>query len=68
MFWKNVQRKYALTDHGVKNIQKGTLWTVIVNLVVISGMGILYMLMSGFMNTLIKGAPHADVRLYEYAD
>ena len=57
MFWKNVQRKYALTDHGVKNVQTGTLWTVIVNLVVICGMGILYKLMSGFMDTLTKGAP-----------
>ena len=57
MFWKNVQKKYALTDSGIENIKKGTLWTVIVNLVVISGMGILYMLMSGFMDTLTKGAP-----------
>ena len=55
MFWKNVQRKYALTDQGVKNIQRGTLRTVIVNLVVIAGMGILYMMMSRFMNTLTKG-------------
>ena len=64
MFWKNVQRKYALTDHGVKNIQKGTLWTVIVNLVVICGMGILYKLMSGFMDTLIKGSPLPSLLLF----
>ena len=64
MFWKNVQRKYALTDHGVKNIQKGTLWTVIVNLVVICGMGILYKLMSGFMDTLTKGAPLPNLLLF----
>ena len=64
MFWKNVQRKYALTDHGVKNIQKGTLWTVIVNLVVICGMGILYKLMSGFMDTLTKGSPLPSLLLF----
>jgi len=57
MFWKNVQRRYALTDNGIRNIKKGTAWTVIVNLIVISGMSILYMLMSGLMDTLTKGAP-----------
>lgn len=57
MFWKNVQRRYALTDNGIRNIKKGTAWTVIVNLIVISGMSILYTLMSGLMDTLTKGAP-----------
>ena len=54
MFWKNVQRRYALTDNGIRNIKKGTAWTVIVNLIVISGMSILYTLMSGLMDTLTK--------------
>ncbi|MBO4299561.1 MAG: ABC transporter ATP-binding protein, partial [Clostridia bacterium] len=57
MFWKRVQRKYALTDQGVRNIRIGTLWTVVVNLVVIAGMGILYMMMARFMDTLVNGAP-----------
>ena len=57
MFLKNVQRKYALTDHGMKNIRTGMIWTVIVNLVVIAGMGILYLLMTRFMDTLVNGAP-----------
>ena len=57
MFGKDFQRKYALTDQGVKNIKQGTLFTVIVNLVVMSGMGILYLLMTKFMNTLTAGAP-----------
>ena len=57
MFLKNVQRKYALTDHGMKNIRTGMIWTVIVNLVVIAGMGILYLLMMRFMDTLVNGAP-----------
>ena len=51
MFGKNFQRKYALTDQGVKNTKKGAFWTVIVNLVVMGGMGILYLLMYGLMNT-----------------
>ena len=57
MFSKKFQRKYALTDQGVENTKKGAFWTVIVNLVVMGGVGILYLLMSGFMETLTKGAP-----------
>ena len=57
MFGKDFQRKYALTDRGVKNAKKGTLWTVIVNLVVMAGMGILYFMMEGFMGTLTEGDP-----------
>ncbi len=57
MFGKAFQRKYALTDQGVKNTKAGTLWTVVVNLVVMGGMGILCLLMTRFMNTLMNGAP-----------
>ena len=57
MFSKAFQRKYALSDQGVKNAKLGTLWTVIVNLVVMGGMGILYLLMSRYMDTLVSGAP-----------
>ena len=57
MFSKKFQRKNALTDQGVENTKKGAFWTVIVNLVVMGGVGILYLLMSGFMETLTKGAP-----------
>ena len=57
MFGKNFQRKYALTDQGVRNTKKGAFWTVIVNLVVMGGMGILYLLMYGLMGTLTDGAP-----------
>ena len=57
MFGKNFQRKYALTDQGVKNAKRGAVWTVIVNLVVMGGMGILYLLMYGLMGTLTDGAP-----------
>ena len=57
MFGKVFQRRYALTDQGVKNTKKGALWTVIVNLVVMAGMGILYYMMQGYMQTLTDGAP-----------
>ena len=56
MFSKNFQRKYALTDQGLRNVQKGAFWTVIVNLAVMAGMGILYLLMGGFMGILTEGA------------
>ena len=57
MFGKNFQRKYALTDQGVKNTKKGAFWTVIVNLVVMGGMGILYLFMNTLIGTLTDGAP-----------
>ena len=63
MFGKNFQRKYALTDQGIRNTKKGTLWTVIVNLIVMGGMGILYLLTLDFMNTLTNGAPLPDAVL-----
>lgn len=52
MFGEKFQRKYALTDQGVRNTKKGAFWTVIVNLVVMGGCSILYLVMSGFMRTL----------------
>ena len=57
MFSKEFQRKYALTDQGLKNTKRGAVWTVITNLVVMGGMGILYLLMGSFMDTLTDGAP-----------
>ena len=56
MFGKKFQRRYALSDQGVKNTKKGALWTVITNLVVMGGMGILYLMMTRFMATLTEGA------------
>lgn len=57
MFGPKFQRTYALTDQGVRNVKKGTLWTVIVNLVVMGGVSILYLLTSAFMDTLTGGVP-----------
>ncbi len=56
MFGKDFQRKYALTEQGVKNTKLATFWTVIVNLVVMGGMGVLYLMMSNYMETLTGDA------------
>ncbi len=56
MFGPEFQRRYALTDQGVINTKKGTFWTVIVNLVVMGGIGILYFLMMNFMDVLTADA------------
>ena len=64
MFSKKFQRKYALTDQGVRNTKKGAFWTVIVNLVVMGGMGILYLLMADFMSTLTDGQPLPSAALF----
>ncbi|MCR4722418.1 MAG: ABC transporter ATP-binding protein/permease [Eubacteriales bacterium] len=62
MFGKEFQRKYALTDQGIRNTKQGTIWTVIVNLIVMGGMGILYLMMSKYMAVLTdgKGLPKAS--------
>ncbi|MBQ3374460.1 MAG: ABC transporter ATP-binding protein [Oscillospiraceae bacterium] len=57
MFGKDFQRKYALSEQGIKNAKAGTFWTVIVNLIVMGGMGILYFMMRGLLATLTDGAP-----------
>lgn len=57
MFGKEFQRKYALTDQGIRNTRQATFWTVVVNLTVMGGMGILYRMMSMYMETLTKEAP-----------
>ena len=63
MFSTNFQRKYALTDQGVKNVKKGTFWTVIVNLIVMGGMGILYLLMYGLMGIFTDDQPLPNAAL-----
>ena len=57
MFGEKFRRKYALTDQGIKNTKQGTFWTVIVNLIVMAGMGILYLMMSEYMAVLTDGKP-----------
>ena len=55
MFGEKFKHRYALTDKGLENTKKGTFWTVIVNLIMMAGMGILYFLMQKYMNTLTDG-------------
>lgn len=57
MFNEAFKRRYAMSDTGIHNVKMGTLWTVIVNLVVMCGMGILYLMMNGLMATLTNAAP-----------
>lgn len=55
-FKDRFKREYALSDKGVKNIKSGAFWTVIVNLIVMGGMGILYLLMENYMAVLTQNA------------
>lgn len=64
MFGAKFQRKYALTDQGVQNTKKGTFWTVIVNLIVMGGISILYLLTSEFMGTLTEEEPLPGAALF----
>ena len=54
MLGENLKKKYALTDKGVLNTKKGAAWTVVVNLIMMAGMGILYFMMREYMDTLAK--------------
>ena len=64
IFGEKFRKKYALSEAGEANIKRGMLWTVITNLLVMAGIGILYMLMQGYMATLVDGAPLPKVPLY----
>ena len=55
MMGRKLQKKYALTDKGLRNTRVGAAWTVVVNLLMMAGMGILYFLMQKYMNTLTGG-------------
>lgn len=61
MFGDKFQRTYALTDQGVKNTKRGTFFTVITNLIVMAGTGILYLVMGSFMKTLIGESNETNI-------
>lgn len=63
-FGEKFRKKYALTEQGVQNAKKGTFWTVIVNLVVMGGIGILYYLMQQLMDILLNNAGLPKVGMY----
>lgn len=56
IFGEKFRKKYALSEAGEANVKKGTFWTVITNLLTMAGIGFLYLLMKGFMATLVDGA------------
>ena len=64
MSGENLKKKYALTDKGVLNTKKGAVWTVIVNLIMMAGMGILYLMMQNYMDTLTDGAALPNAWLF----
>ncbi len=64
MIGEKFKRKYALSDKGVTNTKKGMIWTVVVNLIVMGGVGILYLLMMQFMDTLVDGSPLPNALLF----
>ena len=64
MFGENFKKKYALTDKGLVNTKKGAFWTVIVNLIMMAGMGILFFMMQKYMDTLVAGAALPKVWLF----
>ena len=64
IFGEKFRKKYALSKAGESNVKKGVLWTVITNLLVMAGIGILYMLMQGYMATLVDGEPLPRAPLY----
>lgn len=60
MFGEKFKRTYALSDQGVRTAKAGTFWTLVVNLVVMGGAGILYLLMTRLMDTLSSGVELPD--------
>lgn len=63
-FGERFRRKYAMTEQGVRNAKKATFWTLVVNLVVMGGIGILYFLMMQFMDALVAGADLPGAGMY----
>ena len=57
IFGEKFRKKYALSEAGEANVKRGVFWTVVTNLLVMGGIGILFMLMQGYMATLTEGAP-----------
>ena len=64
MFGEKFKKTYALTDQGLINTKKGALWTVVVNLIVMAGAGILYLLMKNYMAVIISNDALPSAVLY----
>lgn len=54
------QKKYFLSDKGVAGVKRGIFWTALTNLVTMAGMGLLFLVMAGFVEHLATGADLPD--------
>ncbi|KAB1640438.1 ABC transporter ATP-binding protein [Ellagibacter isourolithinifaciens] len=50
------KKKYFLSDKGIAGAKRGIFWTTLTNLVVMAGMGFLFLTMAGFIDRLTTGA------------
>ena len=50
------QKKYFLSDKGVAGVKRGIFWTTLTNLIIMAGMGLLFLVMAGFVEHLANGA------------
>ena len=64
MFGEKFKRKYALSDKSVHNTKMGMLWTIVVNLLMMGGMGLLYFMTQSFISTLTKNGALPNPWLY----
>ena len=50
------KKKYFLSDKGIAGVKRGIFWTTLTNLVIMAGMGFLFLTMAGFIDHLTTGA------------
>ena len=50
------KKKYFLSDKGIAGVKRGIFWTTLTNLVIMAGMGFLFLTMAGFIDRLTTGA------------
>ena len=52
----SLKKKYFLSDKGIAGVKRGIFWTTLTNLVIMVGMGFLFLTMAGFIDRLTTGA------------
>ncbi|MDY4523093.1 MAG: ABC transporter ATP-binding protein [Atopobium sp.] len=57
MLSEKFKKTFALTDAGIASIRKGIAWSVVTNLVNMTGIGILFILIQALMAAFLQGAP-----------
>ena len=50
------KKKYFLSDKGVAGVKRGIFWTTLTNLVIMAGMGFLFLTTAGFIDRMAMGA------------